>query len=219
MDSESEADTLTVRATDTGRARSWSRVMVTGPPIAVMLMVVDWPERREIAMQQLAAMQLAQYLQDARDLPAGRGFGPALAAAFQKRAQVAMLRVLEREAIQDRCARLCHRERVEDAYCPWVSVQHLAEVGFTQPAVDVWAHLETELFGDDRRASGAPDQVHLTVSARAQPVLDLVAQTRFRADDDLAGDQEMTWRAARPVDGVRTPGRRVVREDPAALGH
>src|SRR5439155_13054539 len=57
-------------------------------------------QRREVAMQRLPAVQLAEDAEDAGDLAARGRLRPALAAAREKRAQVAVARVLEREAVQ-----------------------------------------------------------------------------------------------------------------------
>ena len=54
--------------------------------------------RRQIAVQQLPAMKLAQDLEDAGDLAPRHGLRPSTARAVQHRAQVAVARVLEREA-------------------------------------------------------------------------------------------------------------------------
>ena len=56
-------------------------------------------------MQHLAAVEPAEHLQDARDLAPGDALGPARAAALQVRAQVAVARVLEREAVEQPAVR------------------------------------------------------------------------------------------------------------------
>ena len=90
--------------------------------------------RREVAVQHLAAVQLAEHLQDARDLAPGRALGPALAGALQERAQVAVARVLEREAVEQPAVRAHEREGVEDADRARVPVEQLPEVRLAQPA-------------------------------------------------------------------------------------
>ena len=57
-------------------------------------------ERREVAMQHLAAMQFAEDLEEPGDLPAGGRFRPAAAGAMQEGAQVAVRREFERQAVE-----------------------------------------------------------------------------------------------------------------------
>ena len=59
-------------------------------------------ERRQVPMQQLAAMELAEDFQQAGDLAARGGLGPAAAVAMQVGAEVAEARELEREAVDHR---------------------------------------------------------------------------------------------------------------------
>ena len=79
-------------------------------------------------MEQLAAVQLAEHFQDAGDLAAHRRFAPPAAVALQERAQVAVRRVLECQAIQGRLAGRDEREGVEHADRPRVIVEQLSEV-------------------------------------------------------------------------------------------
>ena len=106
-------------------------------------------QRREIAVERLSAMQLAQHFEDAGDLAPRRGFGPALARAREERAQVAVAGVLEREAVEDPSVAAHQREGVEHADRARMSVQQLAEVGFAQPAVDAAADLDAHRLRDD----------------------------------------------------------------------
>ena len=57
-------------------------------------------------MEQLAAVQLAEHLQDAGDLAPDGRFRPAALAALQERAEIAVRRVLERERIEQRMLRM-----------------------------------------------------------------------------------------------------------------
>ena len=66
--------------------------------------------RRQIAMQHLPAMKLAEHLQDAGDLPACGGLVELASGAVKKGAQVAMPRVLEGEAVERPAIRLHDRE-------------------------------------------------------------------------------------------------------------
>ena len=59
--------------------------------------------RREVAVQHLAAMQPAQHVEDAGDLAPRRRLGEAALAAAEERAQVAVARVLERQAVDEAC--------------------------------------------------------------------------------------------------------------------
>ena len=139
-------------------------------------------------MQQLAAMQLAEHLEDAGDLAAGGGFRPAAAGALKKRAEVAVRRVLEGEAVQDAMRarpRPHQRKRVEDANRARVAVEQLAEVGFAQPAVDALADLDADRLRDRRRRGAARRQIDLAEAAFAEPALDSVVQAGLRADDGL----------------------------------
>src|SRR5262249_30462903 len=64
--------------------------------------VADEPVHgREVAMQHLSAVQLAEHLQDAGDLAPYGPLRPALARAMEIGPEVALPRVLERQAVQD----------------------------------------------------------------------------------------------------------------------
>src|SRR5262245_33277150 len=96
-------------------------------------------------MQHLAAVQLAEHLKDARDFPARCSFAPALAGSMKKRAEIAVPRILQCEAIQKLAVRPGRRERVEHANRARMVVEHLTEVRFAQPGFFVGTHLEAEL--------------------------------------------------------------------------
>lgn len=85
-------------------------------------------QRREVAVEELAAVQLAEHFEDARDLAPRGGFRPPLAVAVKERPEVSLTGVLEREAVQRVAVRARQRERVVDADRPWMSVEHLPEV-------------------------------------------------------------------------------------------
>ncbi len=88
-------------------------------------------ERREIPMEQLPAMQLAENLEDARDLTSHGGFRQATFRSLQERAQVSVRRVFERQRVEERGGLLVHaeqRELVEDADRPRMTVEELTEI-------------------------------------------------------------------------------------------
>ena len=91
-------------------------------------------------------MQPAQHLEDAGDLPPGRALGPALRGALEERAQIAVTRVLEREAVQQAWPRANANERkcVVHADRLRLLLEHLAEVRLAQPAVDARADLQAQ---------------------------------------------------------------------------
>ena len=68
-----------------------------------------------------------------------------LAGATQERAQVAVLRVFERQAVEHAApSARDQRKRVEDADRARMAVEQLAEVGLAQPAVDARADLDAD---------------------------------------------------------------------------
>ena len=101
-------------------------------------------------MEHLAAVELAEHFEDARDLAPGRLLGPALARMMQVRAEVAVPRVLERQAVQNLPVRAEQRKRVVDADRPRMPVEQLPEVRFAQPPVDPRADLDAHGLRDAR---------------------------------------------------------------------
>ena len=164
-------------------------------------------EGREVAVEQLAAVQLAQHLEDPRDLAARRPLRPALARAQQERAEVPVPRVLEREAVEDAPARPHEREGIEDADRARVAVEQLPEVGLAQPAVDVLAGLDADRRGDAAGVADAAGEIHLPEPALSEQPLDAVAEARLRAGDGLRGVEQ----AARGIEG-RARGPRARRD-------
>ena len=71
------------------------------------------------------------------------------------------------------------REAVEDADRARVAVEQLAEVRLAQPAVDVRADLDADLFGDGRRPAQPAREIDLAESALPEEPLDAVAQAPF----------------------------------------
>ena len=131
------------------------------------------------------------------DLAPRAGFRPSLAGAGQERAQVAVARVLERQAVEDAVHRAHQRKRVEDANRARMSVEQLAEVRLAQPAVDARADLDADDLRDDRRAAEPRGEIDLTEAALAEQPFDAVLEPRFRAADDLARRQQIP-RAVEP---------------------
>ncbi len=122
---------------------------------------VEWGQ---VAMQQLAAVQLAEDFEDAGDLAARGPLRPAVAVPAQIRAQVAEARVLERQAVADLRPGGEQRKRVKDPNGPWMFVEQLAEVRFAEPAVDARADLDAEDLGDVAGPSLPAGEVQLARS-------------------------------------------------------
>ena len=98
-------------------------------------------------MQHLAAVQLVEDLQDAGDFPPRRLFREPLRRPFQMRAEIAVRRVLHRQAVEHLTV-LEQRKRIEDANRAWMSVEQFAEIRFAQPSVDAAADLDADAVGD-----------------------------------------------------------------------
>ena len=141
-------------------------------------------QRREVAVERLAAVQLAEHLEDARDLAARRRLGPALRRARQERAQVAVPRVLERrgstatrpsarisgKVSNTRIARGC-------ASSSWPKY-----ASRSQPSMRPLTLMQT-VSGTAAERPIAPGEVDLAEAAFAEQPLDPVSQAGFRADD------------------------------------
>ena len=116
--------------------------------------------RRQVAVQQLAAMQLAQHLEDAGDLAARCRFGPRCRPARRCALRSPWQRVLERQAVEHLAVGAHQREAIEDADRARMAVEQLAEVGLAQPAVLMRADLDADLAGivldRPRRSPGRP---------------------------------------------------------------
>ena len=163
--------------------------------------------RRQVAMQQLAAVQLAEHLEDAGDLAPRRRLGPLAAGLLQVRAQVAVARVLEGQVVEHLAVGAHQREAIEDADRARVPVQEQAEVGLAQPAVDARADLDADLFGDRRGAAAPRRQVGLPEAAGAEHPLDAVLQLGLRAEDHLRRRQQLAGFDRGHVDRRRGAGR------------
>src|SRR4029079_11857850 len=101
-------------------------------------------ERREVAVEELAAVEPTQHVEDAGDLAARRGLGPRFPGALEERAEVAVARVLERQVVEDQTVAPGEREAVVDADRARRAREQLAEVGLADPGVDVRAHLDAD---------------------------------------------------------------------------
>src|SRR5262245_37320814 len=93
-------------------------------------------ERREIAMERVAAVQLAEDLEDARNLATRDRFVPSLRAAREKGAEIAVACVLEGQAVQDGAVPTHQRKVIEHANRTRMAVEQLPEIRFAQPSVD-----------------------------------------------------------------------------------
>src|SRR5689334_8219323 len=99
-------------------------------------------------MQQLTAMQPPQHVENAGDFTSRRSLRPSTLTTPQERTQVAVPRVLEREAVDHRAVVDCQRKRIEHADRTLVTIEELAEVGFAEPAVDPAAGLDAYHVGN-----------------------------------------------------------------------
>ena len=88
-------------------------------------------------MQQLAAVQLAEHFEDARDFAPRRAFGPAASTAPEVCAQVAMARVFEGETIEETPPPRWSRGNASKTRMLAGARGATAEVRLTQPAVEV----------------------------------------------------------------------------------
>ncbi len=147
-------------------------------------------EGRQVAVQELAAVQLAEHLEHAGDLAPGAGLAPRPGRACQVRAEVAVRSVFERQHVEHPAVGPQHREAVEDLDRPRVRLQELAEVGLAQPAVDVGADLQTDLGGHAAGATETAGQIDLTEAALTYQSADSVGVAGIRAGDDLAGRRQ-----------------------------
>src|SRR4029078_4856440 len=123
-----------------------------------------------------------------RNLAARRDLRPATSGAIEERAEIAVRRVLERQAIQDAASfgRLRQREGVVHADRTRMCIEELTEVGFAEPAVDPLAGLDADGLGHRRRGSEPRREKHLAESAFAEPALDAIVHAALGTDDGLS---------------------------------
>ncbi len=171
-------------------------------------------ERRQVAMEQLTTMQLAEDVEDSRDLAPGGLLRPAAGMASQVRAQIAETRVLEGEAIAHPALRQ-HRKRVENADRPRMLVEQLPEVRLAKPAVNPRADLDAKDLGHVAGPSEPARKIHLTEPAFAEQPFDGVLESGLRAFDGLAGAEQLACggdpdprRRGRARDALAVLGRR-----------
>ena len=141
-------------------------------------------------MQHLAAVQLAEDLQDAGDLAAHGRLRPFSAGALEERAEVALRRVLERQAVHHPAVVRGQREGVEYPDRARMIAEQLAKIRFPQPAVDAFAHLDADRLGHGRGTPQALGEVDLAKPSLPEEPADAEAQRCFRAGDDLSLGEE-----------------------------
>jgi len=178
--------------------------MPKSPRLEPPVVADEHVQRRQITVQRLAAMQLAEHFEDAGDFAPRRRLGPSLAGPRQERAQIAVARVLEREAVQHAAIGPHQRKGIEHANRAGVVVEQLADVRFAEPAVDAAAHLDAERVRNHRRPAGPPREIHLTEAALAEQPLDAVAEPGLRAGNDFRRGEQT--RAVIAAAASRTDG-------------
>ena len=199
---------LSVRAVDASPvARVTHDAEVTELQSAVV--ADEHVHRGQVPVEHLAAMKPAEDLENPGDLAPRGLLGPPLPGALEIGAQVAVLRVLERETVED-AAVLSHQgKRVEDADRAGVPRQKLAEVGLAEPAVHLLARLDRD-DGRDREGARHPlREVGLAETALAEQAVDPILEPGLRARDDLLGEEQSlpSGRAREPADMARVVAR------------
>jgi hypothetical protein len=135
-------------------------------------------------------MELAEHLEDPRDLaPCGR-LPPGPARLLQEGAEVSVPGVLEGQAVQRATVVAHQREAVEHLNGPRVPVEQLAEVRLAKPAVHDRAGLDAQDLGDAGNTVEPPGEVDLAEPAEAEHPSDPVPDARLGASDGLVLDQE-----------------------------
>src|SRR6185503_858237 len=102
---------------------------------------VHW---RQVPVEQLAPMELAEDLENPGDLAPRGLLGPPLGGALEEGSQVSVLRELERETVEDAAVLPHQRKRVVDADRAGMPREKLAEVGLPKPAVHLLARLDRD---------------------------------------------------------------------------
>jgi len=98
--------------------------------------------------------------------------------------------VLDDEAVEHVAVGTNQRKLIEHANRARMSVEHLTEVRFAQPSVDVRAHLDAHLFWYDRRSATAVREIDLAEPALSEQPFDAVLQLRIRTGDELGRTQQ-----------------------------
>ena len=99
--------------------------------------------------------------------------------------EIAVARVLQRQAIEHPPVGAHQREGVVDAKGARMVLQQLAEVRLAYPAVDVRADLHPDDLGHAPGGSEPGGQVHVSEAALSQQAADPVPQAGVRARDHL----------------------------------
>jgi hypothetical protein len=177
--------------------------------------------RREVAVEQVTAVELAENLQDARNLAAHPRLAPTERPARQESRQVAVARVLEREVVQDPAVRAHQREHVVHRDRARVAVEQIAEVRLADPAVDAVADLDAHRRGHRCRSLQPARQVDLAKAAFPEQTFDPVLQTRFRAGDHLRRHEQFRPAGHGNVNGAGAARCRVgsARPGPGSIRH
>jgi hypothetical protein len=156
------------------------------PELQTPVLAHEHVQGGEIAVEGLPAMQLAQHLENAGNFAPRRRFTPSRAAAPEERAEIAVARILEHQAIQNPSVLAHQRKRVVHGDGARMTVEQLPDVRLTQPAVDAARGLDAYRAGHHGRSAEPSRQVHLPESSLAEEALDAVLEAGFRADDRLA---------------------------------
>src|SRR3954471_4907807 len=162
--------------------------------LQTILLADEHVHRRQVAMEQLTAVQLAEHVQHAGDLATGGRLGPPPAGARQERAQVAAHGTFENEAVEDAAAGGGQREAIEHLDRTRMVAQQHAEVRLTEPAVDVRADLDAHRFRYVAGAASPRRQEHLAEATDAEQRLNAIAEAGLRADNHLAGFEQQARR-------------------------
>ncbi|MEZ5286719.1 MAG: hypothetical protein R2712_18300 [Vicinamibacterales bacterium] len=142
-------------------------------------------------MQQLAAVQLAQHLQHARDLASHPRLGPGPPGAGEVAAQVSVAGELEDEAVVDLALVTPEREPVVHLDRAAMALQQLSEVGLADPALDAAAHLDAHLAGQGAGRALDPRGVHLAEAALPHETPHPITAARVYAREHLSRRQQL----------------------------
>src|SRR3954471_15108520 len=144
-------------------------------------------------------MELAEHIEDPRDLAADGALRPPFFLAMQIRAQIAMRRVFEDQVVKNSAVAANLRKHIEDADCAWMIVEQLTEVRLAQPAIDARADLHAHRRGNHAGLSKSSGEVDLAKPPFANQAFDPIAQVGFRTLHDAAGVQQSIAARTRDV--------------------
>ena len=174
-------------------------------------------ERREIPVQQLPAMQLAEHLEDPGDLAAGPRLAPRAFGARQEAAEIAVGGVLEGQGVEHAAVASQHRETVEHLDRPGMLVEQLPEVRLPEPGVEPGTDLETDLGRHPGGATDSARQIDLAEAALANQTAYPVGMSGVRIGHDLVGRQQGGGASGAVVDTGPGRGRRDRRPESGRL--